>query len=355
MTVCSAVEPMGFAFPAWVPEPVRSYLAHTEGGQAIRALARDRGCHPSTVMRQVRRTEQRRDDPLVDRALVTLSRIMCSPEAHQEMPCSDAQTQASVVQTVPDERLFARESQRVLLRLAEPGAVLAVADGMGKAVVVREGAVGTSQRTAVVATAIAEAMALQDWIALQGTGRIARYRITPAGMARLSPQGVPGLAEAPAALLGTPGRARVRYGAAEGPLVGLARRRGQDGRPFLTHQLASAGERLREDYELARMAPGGASEPETLLRESLSAPARRPGARTGPEAARARLRAALYELGPGLADVALRCCCLLDGLEEAERALGWSARSGKIVLRIALQRLARHYEDTQGGAGPLIG
>lgn len=347
MTVCSAVEPMGFAFPTWVPEPVRSYLAHTEGGQAIRALARDRGCHPSTVMRQVRRTEQRRDDPLVDRALVTLSRIMRTPDTEKELLSSDAQTQTSAMQIVPDERIFARESQRVLIRLAEPGAVLAVADGMDKAVVVRDGAEGISQRTAVVATTVAEAMALQDWIALQGAGRIARYRITPAGMARLRPQ--PGEAEAPGSLLGRSNRARIRYGAAEGPLVGLARRRGQDGRPFLTHQLAGAGERMREDYELARMAPGGDSEPEALLRDSLTAPARRSAARTGPEAARARLCSALYELGPGLADVALRCCCLLDGLEEAERALGWSARSGKIVLRIALQRLARHYEDTQGG------
>ena len=60
---------------------------------------------------------------------------------------------------------------------------------------------------------------------------------------------------------------------------------------------------------------------------------------------------ALQDLGPGLSDVALRCCCYLEGLEMAEKKLGWSARSGKIVLRIALQRLKRHYatlsEDAQ--------
>ncbi len=63
---------------------------------------------------------------------------------------------------------------------------------------------------------------------------------------------------------------------------------------------------------------------------------------------------ALRELGPGLGDVALRCCCYLEGLERAEKRMGWSARSGKIVLRIALQRLKRHYEEL-GDAGGLIG
>jgi hypothetical protein len=55
-----------------------------------------------------------------------------------------------------------------------------------------------------------------------------------------------------------------------------------------------------------------------------------------------------------LADVAYHCCCLLEGLEVTEKAMGWSAWSGKIVLRIALQRLKRHYEE-QGKFGPMIG
>jgi hypothetical protein len=68
-----------------------------------------------------------------------------------------------------------------------------------------------------------------------------------------------------------------------------------------------------------------------------------------------RPSAALRDLGPGLGDVALRCCCFLEGLEAAERRMGWSSRSGKIVLRIALQRLKRHYEANGGISGVLIG
>ncbi|MCB1366035.1 MAG: helix-turn-helix domain-containing protein, partial [Rhodobacteraceae bacterium] len=74
----------------------------------------------------------------------------------------------------------------------------------------------------------------------------------------------------------------------------------------------------------------------------------------GAAAARDRVARALADLGPGLSDVALRCCCHLEGLEQAERRMGWSARSGKIVLRIALQRLRRHYDETHA-AGRMIG
>ena len=75
---------------------------------------------------------------------------------------------------------------------------------------------------------------------------------------------------------------------------------------------------------------------------------------SGPEAARTRVGAALSDLGPGVGDVALRVCCFLEGMEQAEKRMGWSARSGKIVLKIALQRLARHYREIAGPTG-LIG
>ena len=74
----------------------------------------------------------------------------------------------------------------------------------------------------------------------------------------------------------------------------------------------------------------------------------------GAAAARERVSAALAALGPGLGDVVLECCCRMQGLETAEKKLGWSARSGKIVLRIALQRLRQHYDGLNDGGG-LIG
>lgn len=56
-----------------------------------------------------------------------------------------------------------------------------------------------------------------------------------------------------------------------------------------------------------------------------------------------------------MGDIVLRVCCFLEGIEMTERRLGWSARSGKIVLRLALMRLERYYAETYGRGSPLIG
>ena len=122
----------------------------------------------------------------------------------------------------------------------------------------------------------------------------------------------------------------------------LARRKGPDGARFLTPAEVEAGERLRDDFERAQIGPRVAQDWTRFLTPSDGAPGACSPA-LGPDDARKRFASALDALGPGLSDVALRACCFLEGLESTERRMGWSARSAKVVLKIALQRLVSHY------------
>ena len=147
---------------------------------------------------------------------------------------------------------------------------------------------------------------------------------------------------------------RARVNLRESPLTMLARKKGVNGSPFLSRELLAAGERLREDFELAQMGPRITQNWERLMSGRIADGGFESGA-GGCSLAAERLRHALSALGVGLGDIALRTCCYLEGLESAERHMGWSARSGKIVLRIALQQLLNHYDKTDNGVPPMIG
>lgn len=346
--------------PAWVPEAAQYYLAHTANGLPIRHLARESGCHASTVLRQIRRVENLRDDPLIDEALQRLSETLQPSQPRTQQDRKNMMPNLAPANAHQENaEKFDREAAQILRRLCEPGAVLAIAGDMDKAVIVREGSASQPIRTAIVSREMARMMALKDWINCQRTGRIARYEITQTGRIALNrllamfENSALGLTEK------NPRRTqaettRKRSNSAESPLLVLARRREKCGKKFLTEELVAAGERLREDFELSQLEPGTDSEWFKSIAAGIQkrTPNHVEGGLSGP--ARQRLSAALSDLGPGLADVALRCCCYLEGLESTEKRMGWSARSGKIVLRIALQRLRLHY-DSQGEQAAMIG
>ena len=348
------------ALPAWLPDAVRLYLDHIEKGQSLRSLARREGCAASTVLRQVRRYESRRDDPLIDEALAALGK---AHGLHRPVPVKESDPAMTAPiradHIMMDDATLAREARRILRRLSEPGAVLAIAPDMEKAAVLRALPDGRTAHLGVVDRPVAQAFALKGWILCRKPGRVSSYELTGPGRAALR-RFAENLTVRPDELSADRGPddpgPRIRYGAVESPIAALGRRRDKDGKPFLEIALVDAAERLREDFELAQMGPRVAQNWDRFLTGGDRGSFRSDGGPAdGPRAARERLAAALADLGPGLGDMVLRCGCYLEGLEATEKRMGWSARSGKIVLRIALQRLKRHYEERYGKSGPLIG
>ena len=126
--------------------------------------------------------------------------------------------------------------------------------------------------------------------------------------------------------------------AAESPL-GWLRARGH-----VTARQFDAGEQLRGDWECSQLAPL------VTMRWDAAPVARSPGSAEGrldatqtQVAAKHRFDAAVAAVGPGLTDILWRIVCAGEGMRDAEVALGWPARAGKLVLGLALNRLADHY------------
>ena len=65
--------------------------------------------------------------------------------------------------------------------------------------------------------------------------------------------------------------------------------------------------------------------------------------------ARQRVVRALEAVGPELAGILIDVCCHLVGLADTEKSRGWPQRSGKVILKLALTRLARHYGIKDAG------
>jgi hypothetical protein len=133
----------------------------------------------------------------------------------------------------------------------------------------------------------------------------------------------------------------------ESPLLRLATRAEPNGTPYLDQEQFAAGELLRRDFEIAQIAPRVTPEYERAggtgswhFRISDNAVAR---VSDRAIAARQRVFAAFDAVGPELSGILYHVCCLVAGLENAERHLTLPRRSGKAVLALALSRLARHY------------
>ena len=115
-------------------------------------------------------------------------------------------------------------------------------------------------------------------------------------------------------------------------------------RGLVTQRQFDAGERLRADWERSQLAPRV-----TMSWDASPIARSRGGAAPDVSAsdcqidARRRFDGAIDHAGSGRGDILWRVGCAGEGMREAESALGWPARAGKLVLSFALDRVADFY------------
>ncbi|MEO0905984.1 MAG: DUF6456 domain-containing protein [Pseudomonadota bacterium] len=115
-------------------------------------------------------------------------------------------------------------------------------------------------------------------------------------------------------------------------------------RGHLSDRLHDAGEALRADFERAQLAPNVTMRWDPVRVKGGRHPSDQGLSPTEKQiAAKHRFDGAMEAAGKGLEDVLWRVVCAGETLPLAEKALGWPVRSGKLVLKIALERVADFY------------
>lgn len=251
-----------------------------------------------------------------------------------------------------------RVVDRALTALAEEGAYACAASAPGlPGFAVFAARRGVTMRVASVSPEALEALARDGLLAWSAADGERRAQITSEGRARARRLAT-GSDEAFLAQHRPLRRAAIESAAqpvclddGESPLLWLARRKDRHGRPLLDPTRFEAGERLRRDLTLAQMLPRLSANWDA----GVASGARGPGPMHVSElvvAARQRARRALDAVGADFSGLLLDVCGFLKGLELVERERGWPPRSARIVLGMALGRLAAHYGLSCEARGP---
>lgn len=119
-------------------------------------------------------------------------------------------------------------------------------------------------------------------------------------------------------------------------------------RGHLSERQLAAGEQLRADWERAQLAPRVTMRWDPMRVDGGVGADLAPGERQ--VAAKARFDGAMAAAGPGLCDILWRVACAGEAVPGAEKALGWPVRSGKLVLGLALDRVAGFYRLAEGSS-----
>ncbi|MES2907444.1 MAG: DUF6456 domain-containing protein [Pseudomonadota bacterium] len=129
----------------------------------------------------------------------------------------------------------------------------------------------------------------------------------------------------------------------ESPLTWLRTHKDKDGAFMISDAQFVAGEKLRADFTRAQLMPRTTSSWDMSRAGCQRGLPISTDFSDGTLAAKQRVNEALQAVGPELSGILQDVCCFLKGLSLVEAERRWPARTAKIVLALALDRLAAHY------------
>jgi Domain of unknown function (DUF6456) len=130
----------------------------------------------------------------------------------------------------------------------------------------------------------------------------------------------------------------VQLNLAESPLGWL------HARGYLSQRLFAAGDQLRADYDRAGLAARTTMDWDAtpLVRQGRGAN-RQEEETVAMIEAKYRFDGAIAHAGPVFTDILWRVVCACESLPEIEGKFGWPRRSARVVLSLALDRVADYY------------
>ncbi len=259
----------------------------------------------------------------------------------------------------PGSDSLGSDARRLLAILAQSETRVLIDPTDEGSVIVHRKRAGISVGAGRFARTVAEGLVRQDLAVWRKEAGQAVLGLNAAGQAYLRRAGSPDAETAflrqhrevtNAAIHTDTGTKRVRMDADESPLDWLRRRKDRNGEPMIDQAAYQAGERLRTDIMLAGLLPGVTARWDAM--PSHGGPSSPSDATDRMVAARQRIRHAFDAVGSDFADLLMDLCGFLKGLELIERERQWPQRSAKIVVRLALARLAEHYGIEAAASGP---
>lgn len=285
------------------PEAIEAYIRHTVDSVPMREIARDKGREPSTVMRQVRRVEDFRDNPDWGFILDKLA------EAWDREVTLDRAQVFKALEVTLDEATA--EMQKLGPILSEEGALVGITEGCMAGIFVDNEVMRRTDRR------IALAWIATGWLMLTNSSpRVRRYQVTDRAATEVSEDESPPLVPTPKAVkTDTPKYTRKAWGDEPIEKLRLMKRRGLANVTGVEIQTAIE---LRELMHLAKHEGQGSA---SLI----------------------QVVAIQKALGPEMFDLLHDFLHVGTGLEQLEKNYSWPARSAKVVLVVALQQV-QHFD-----------